>query len=79
MWNKMHLESEGAYAISSELIRTIRFIYEENVDPSKSQNHIWRKEIDRVFVNLFANFGSFRVKYPVEIEVVMGLIKGCEY
>jgi hypothetical protein len=32
-----------------------------------------------VFANLFANFGSFRVKYPVEIEVVMGLIRGCEY
>jgi hypothetical protein len=36
MWSKMHLESEGAYAVSAELIRTVRFIYEENHDPVES-------------------------------------------
>ena len=60
MWSKSHLESEGAYAISAELIRTIRFIYEENRDPVKSQNYVWRQEIDKVFAELFTNFGNFK-------------------
>lgn len=36
MWHKTCLESEGAYAVSCELIRTIRFIYEVNHDPENS-------------------------------------------
>jgi hypothetical protein len=60
MWSKSHLESEGAYAISAELIRTIRFIYEENNDPAKSQNYVWRQEIDKVFAELFKNFGNYK-------------------
>lgn len=79
MWSKMHLESEGAYAVSAELIRTIRFIYEENHDSAESQNYIWRQELDRVFSHLFASFGAFRAKHPIEVEVIMGLIRGCEY
>ena len=60
MWSKSHLESEGAYAISAELIRTIRFIYKEKYDHAKSQNYVWRQEIDKVFAELFTNFGNFK-------------------
>ena len=34
MWSKSCLESEGSFAISCEIIRTIRLMYEENSEPA---------------------------------------------
>ena len=35
--------------------------------------------MDRVFDNLFKNFSSYKSSNPVELEIVMSLIRGCEY
>lgn len=79
MWNKSSIESEGAYAVSCELIRTIRYIYEENYDPQNSQNYKWRLLMDMVFEHLFKNFSSFNSSHPIELEIVMSLVRGCDY
>jgi hypothetical protein len=49
MWSKSCLESEGSYAISCEIVKTLRFIYEENFD-SASKNHNWRVEIEQAIL-----------------------------
>lgn len=80
MWSKSCLESEGSYAISCEIIKTLRFIYEENYE-ADAPNNIWRVEIDAAISKLFKsnNFGQYKKNFPIELEIVMSLIRGCEY
>jgi len=78
MWSKSNIESEGSYAVSGEVIRTIRFIYEHNYD-SKCSNYAWREEIDQLFDKVFQNFGKFKSSYPIELEIVLSLIRGCDF
>lgn len=75
MWSKMTLESEGAYALSCEILRTLRLIHEE----SGSLNQKWRNELEDLMRNVFMNFGTIRHHSPVDLELVMGLVRGCEF
>lgn len=75
MWSKMTLESEGAYAVSCEILRTLRLIHEE----SGSLNQKWRVELEDLMRSVFMNFGTIKHHSPVDLELVMGLVRGCEF
>lgn len=75
MWSKMTLESEGAYAVSCEILRTLRLIHEE----SGGRNQKWRDELEDLMRTVFMSFGSIRQHSPIDLEIVMGLVRGCEF
>ena len=75
MWSKMSLESEGAYAVSCEILRTLRLIHEE----SGSLNRTWRDELEKLMNEVFTNFGTIKHQSPIDLELVTGLIRGCEF
>jgi hypothetical protein len=80
MWSKSCLESEGSFAISCNIIKTLRFIYEVN-HSTTARNHVWRTEIESAISSLFKsnNFSRYKKNFPIELEIVMSLIRGCEY
>lgn len=61
MWSDSCLESEGSYAISCEVIKTLRFIYEENYE-ADATNNVWRVEIEETISKLFKlnNFSQYK-------------------
>lgn len=80
MWTDNALESEGAYAVSSELLNTIRHIYESN-GKEGSKYFAWYSDINAALCSVFegSNLVKFKKEATQELEALMGLIRGCEY
>jgi hypothetical protein len=80
MWTNTVLESEGAYAVSSELLNTIRCFYESNFKEGSKYN-AWYVHINTALCSIFegSNLVKFKTEASQELEALMGLIRGCEY
>jgi len=73
MWAKSAIESQGQYAISCELARLLRFIYESQ----SSEAHPWRKEISTLICSLVKDYR--KINKPREVEVLLSLIPGADF
>lgn len=75
MWSKLTLESEGSYAVSCEILRTLRLIQEESGDLNKKLSD----ELDNLVKKTLSNFGQMKSQSPIDLEIVLGLVRGCEF
>jgi hypothetical protein len=75
MWSKLTLESEGSYAVSCEILRTLRLIQEESGDLNKKLSD----ELDNLVKKVLSNFGELKSSSPIDLEIVLGLVRGCEF
>jgi len=80
MWSKTQLDSEGGYAVSQELISTMRAIYERSSD-EKSNNHPWHLSLKTNIEQIFEEnkLSKFKTDSSIELETLFSLIRGCEY
>jgi hypothetical protein len=79
MWSNTSISSEGAYAISCELIHTLAQLYSYN--SSASRNHVWCAALQTCLDHIFTgnNLSQYKASNSVELECVMALIPGGEY
>jgi len=71
--SKLIILAEGQYAVSCELGRTLRFIYESQ----KSERHPWRGEINSALDSFFRDFNS--IEDPKEKEVLLSFLPGSDF
>lgn len=71
----MTLESEGSYAVSCEILKTLRLILEE----SGELNKVWSEQLSSLIQKVIQQYNTLKSKSPLDLELVLGLVRGCEF